>query len=70
MAPFSGQTVLVTGATGGIGLAAARRFAAAGARVGLVATDLELLTRAGCREVRVEKDMAAHDRMVFGRAPA
>ncbi len=39
MARFDGQTVLVTGASRGIGLATARAFAAQGARVGLVARD-------------------------------
>ena len=29
----------------------------------------ELLTRAGCHEVRVELDLERRDRMVFGRAP-
>jgi NAD(P)-dependent dehydrogenase (short-subunit alcohol dehydrogenase family) len=40
---FAGKTVLVTGASRGIGLACARRFAGLGARVGLVASNAQLL---------------------------
>ncbi len=42
---FANKTVLVTGASRGIGLEVARRFAAEGARVGLVASNAELLER-------------------------
>lgn len=37
--PMSGQTALVTGATGGIGLATAVALAGLGARVGVVGRD-------------------------------
>jgi NAD(P)-dependent dehydrogenase (short-subunit alcohol dehydrogenase family) len=40
---FTGKTVLVTGASRGIGLATAQRFASLGANVGLVASNAELL---------------------------
>jgi len=44
--PFADRTVLITGASAGIGLACARRFAQAGARVVLVARGAEALERA------------------------
>jgi short-subunit dehydrogenase len=40
---FAGKTVLVTGASRGIGLATARQFASLGAQVGLVASNAQLL---------------------------
>jgi 3-dehydrosphinganine reductase len=40
---LAGKTVLVTGASRGIGLASAQRFASLGARVGLVASNAQLL---------------------------
>jgi NAD(P)-dependent dehydrogenase (short-subunit alcohol dehydrogenase family) len=43
---FAGKTVLVTGASRGIGLETARRFASLGAKVGLVASNAQLLTDA------------------------
>jgi short chain dehydrogenase len=43
---YSGQTVLVTGASRGIGLAVAQRFAELGANVGLVASNRDLLVQA------------------------
>jgi NAD(P)-dependent dehydrogenase (short-subunit alcohol dehydrogenase family) len=41
---YAGKTVLVSGASRGIGLATARRFASLGARVGLVASNAQLLS--------------------------
>ena len=46
MSRYEGQTVLVTGASRGIGLQTARRFAALGARVGLLARDQAALSAA------------------------
>lgn len=44
MSEFAGKTVLVTGASRGIGLASAQAFAALGANVGLLARDAKLLS--------------------------
>ena len=49
MARFDGQTVLVTGASRGIGLATAHAFASAGRGVGLVARDREALAAAAAQ---------------------
>jgi short-subunit dehydrogenase len=49
MTSCAGQTVLVTGASRGIGLAVAWRFAEAGAAVGMVARDPERLSTAARR---------------------
>jgi len=43
---FADKTVLISGASRGIGLATAQRFAALGARIGLVASDAERLAGA------------------------
>jgi len=57
---FAGKTVLVTGASRGIGLAAARVFAAQGARVGLVASNAQLLADAA-KEIDGEHHVVAAD---------
>ena len=44
--PFADRTVVITGASAGIGLACARQFAEAGARVVLVARGVAELERA------------------------
>ncbi len=49
MARFDGQTVLVTGASKGIGLATAEHFASLGARVGMVSRNREALDAAAQR---------------------
>ncbi|MCA3802663.1 MAG: SDR family NAD(P)-dependent oxidoreductase, partial [Burkholderia sp.] len=46
MQRFEGKTVLVTGGNSGIGLAAARAFAAEGARVIITGRDVETLEAA------------------------
>lgn len=62
MSEFAGKTVLVTGASRGVGRASAARFAALGANVGLVARDAKLLdevaTQIGGRTHVVAADLA------------
>jgi NAD(P)-dependent dehydrogenase (short-subunit alcohol dehydrogenase family) len=57
---FAGKTVLVTGASRGIGLATARRFASEGAQVGLVASNIQLLGEVA-REFRGKHHVVAAD---------
>jgi NAD(P)-dependent dehydrogenase (short-subunit alcohol dehydrogenase family) len=57
---FAGKTVLVTGASRGIGLATARRFAGQGAQVGLVASNAQLLADAA-REIDGKHHVVAAD---------
>ena len=64
MSDFTGKTVLITGAAGGIGTAMAERFAAAGARLALVdiiaADDLAALLGSGHRAYQLDlEDPAA-----------
>ena len=57
---FSGKTVLLSGASRGIGLATARRFASLGAQVGLVASSAERLA-AAASEVEGKHHVVAAD---------
>jgi NAD(P)-dependent dehydrogenase (short-subunit alcohol dehydrogenase family) len=57
---FAGKTVLVTGASRGIGLATARRFASLGAKVGLVASNAQLLADVS-RDLQGERHTVAAD---------
>jgi NAD(P)-dependent dehydrogenase (short-subunit alcohol dehydrogenase family) len=68
--PGQGEVVVVTGASGGVGRAAARRFAAEGARVGLIARGrrgLESAAReveqAGGQALVLPLDVANHDQV-------
>jgi short-subunit dehydrogenase len=57
---FAGKTVLVTGASRGIGLATAQRFASLGAQVGLVASNAQLLADAA-KDLQGRHHVAAAD---------
>lgn len=57
---FAGKTVLVTGASRGIGLATARCFASLGAKVGLVASNAQLLADVS-RDLQGEQHTVAAD---------
>ena len=63
---LSGRRVLITGATSGVGFAAAQRFAAEGARLALVARTDEALERAraelGIDAVLIAADLGDRDR--------
>jgi NAD(P)-dependent dehydrogenase (short-subunit alcohol dehydrogenase family) len=60
MSDFAGQTVLVTGASRGIGLATAQAFGAQGARVGLVARDRAALEE-GAASIAAQTHVVACD---------
>jgi NAD(P)-dependent dehydrogenase (short-subunit alcohol dehydrogenase family) len=57
---FAGKTVLVTGASRGIGLSTARRFASLGAQVALVASNAQLLDEVA-KEIDGKHHVAAAD---------
>ena len=57
MSRFAGKVALVTGASGGVGLAVAEGLAREGASVGVVGRDLEVLTSLASG---IERDSAAH----------
>lgn len=68
--PFAGRTVVVTGASGGVGRAVARGFGACGARVALLARGevglaaaAEEVERAGGRALAVPVDMAVPEQV-------
>jgi retinol dehydrogenase 14 len=60
--PMAGKSVLVTGGTGGIGLAAATRLASMGARVGITGRDR---TRAECAAATIVRESGSSAVDVF-----